>query len=155
MDGLEATRLIKSAKTGVRAKIIAVTAHALEQERREILAAGCDELIRKPYQEPEIFDAMARHLGLKYVYEGETPEISAAAEYRLGELTALPSSLRSQLYQAAIELDTARTLALIEEVGSKNASLGAALEALAKRLDYDGLLRLLESAEATSAGEAA
>jgi signal transduction histidine kinase/DNA-binding NarL/FixJ family response regulator len=155
MDGLEATRLIKSAKTGVRAKIIAVTAHALEQERREILAAGCDELIRKPYQEAEIFDAMARHLGLKYVYEGEEPRGGAVSGAIGSDLSTLPSSLRQELYQAVVELDTARTLALIEEVGSNNSSLGAALETLAKRLDYDGLLRLLENVEAKSAGEAA
>jgi CheY-like chemotaxis protein len=72
MDGLEATRRIKATEAGRRTKIIAVTAHALEEERAEILAAGCDDFIRKPYQVTEIFECLAKHLGVRYITTGET-----------------------------------------------------------------------------------
>jgi CheY-like chemotaxis protein len=62
MDGLEAARRIKTTGAGNRTKIVALTAHALEDERKRILAAGCDDLVRKPYREDELFDVMARHL---------------------------------------------------------------------------------------------
>jgi hypothetical protein len=59
--------------------------------------------------------------------------------------------LLTQLHQAAVELDTTRTLALIERVTELDASIGSLLNDLAGRLDYPHLLRLLES-EKTKAG---
>jgi signal transduction histidine kinase/ActR/RegA family two-component response regulator len=72
MDGLEATRRIKATKAGRHTKIIAVTAHALEEERTEILTAGCDDFIRKPYQITEIYECLTKHLGVRYITAGET-----------------------------------------------------------------------------------
>ncbi len=60
MGGLEATRHIKATKASAHTRIVAVTAHALEEERREILAEGCDDFIRKPYHDVEIFDALTK-----------------------------------------------------------------------------------------------
>jgi CheY-like chemotaxis protein len=76
MDGMEATRRIKATEAGRRTKIIAVTAHALEEERTEILAAGCDDFIRKPYQVTEIFECLAKHLGVHYITAAETSAAS-------------------------------------------------------------------------------
>ena len=156
MDGLEATRRIKATGAGIQTKVVALTAHSLEEERREILAAGCDDLVRKPYRETEIFEVMARHLGLKYVYEGkQAMPVAVGGEVGPVQLAALPSELLSRLHQAVVELDTARTLELIEEIAVYDASTGAALAALAKRLDYDRLLRLLESTDAGPGREVA
>ncbi|MCP4579102.1 MAG: response regulator, partial [Deltaproteobacteria bacterium] len=67
MDGLEATRRIKAGENGPKTIIIALTAHAFENEREKILAAGCDDFVRKPFKEHEIFEAMCKHLGVKYI----------------------------------------------------------------------------------------
>ncbi len=147
MDGMEATRRIKATEAGARTRIIALTAHALEEERRHILAAGCDDLIRKPYREAEIFEAMARHLGLKFEYEGaQAAAVGSAGELRPEQLAALPAELLSRLHQAVLELDTAQTLELIEQVSSRDVAVGTALKGLATRLEFDRLLALLESA---------
>jgi CheY-like chemotaxis protein len=71
MDGLEATRRIKQTEAGQSTPIAALTAHALEEEREVILAAGCNDFVRKPYRVEEIFEVMATHLGIRYTYEGE------------------------------------------------------------------------------------
>lgn len=42
---------------------------AFEEEKEMILTAGCDDLVRKPFREADIFKAMGRHLGVRYVYE--------------------------------------------------------------------------------------
>ncbi|MFH1518784.1 MAG: response regulator, partial [Pseudomonadota bacterium] len=148
MDGLAATRCIKATEAGARTAIIALTAHALEEERIEILAAGCDDFVRKPYREAEIFEAMARHLGLEYLYEDEQmPPGGAESEVRPEQLAALPAELLRRLHQAAVELDTAQALELIGQIATNNASVGSGLEMLAKRLEYDRLLKLLESAD--------
>jgi CheY-like chemotaxis protein len=148
MDGLEAVRRIRATQAGAGAKIVALTAHALEEERRTIMAAGFDDLVRKPFREQEIFDALARHLCLKFIYEQaprqeSTPETSGLAP-RPEQLDALPAELLRDLRQAVIELDTARTQALIEQVSARDAALGRALNTLAAQLDYQRLMKLLE-----------
>jgi CheY-like chemotaxis protein len=152
MDGLEAVRRIRSTQAGAQTKIVALTAHALEDEKDPILAAGCDDLVRKPFRELEIFGALARHLHLKFIYEKpprqesrpELPELTLSPE----RLDALPAELVQALRQAVIELDTDRTRALIEQVTERDASLGQALDTLAARLDYKRLLKLLERVHA-------
>ena len=74
MDGLEATRRIKETEAGKSTPIAALTAHAMEEEKEVILAAGCDDFVRKPFLEQEIFETMRKHLGLKYEYEDKWEE---------------------------------------------------------------------------------
>ena len=148
MDGLEAVRRIRATKAGADTKIVALTAHALEEERKPIMAAGCDDLVRKPFREQELLDALARHLRLKFIYEKvpqqeSTPE-APGLSLRPEQLDALPAELLRDLRQAVVELDTARTQALIAQVTKRDAPLGRALNTLATQLDYTRLLKLLE-----------
>jgi signal transduction histidine kinase/CheY-like chemotaxis protein len=149
MDGLEAVRKIRATPAGEGTKIVALTAHALDEESAPIMAAGCDGLVRKPFREQELFEALAQHLHLKFIYESasrqesaeETPEFAVRPE----QLDALPAQLRQDLRQAVIELDTARTQALIEQVTERDAALGRTLNTWARQLDYKRLLKLLET----------
>ena len=68
MDGYAATRKIRELPGGAEVKIVAVTASVLVEHREPMMAAGCDDVVRKPFREHEIFDAMARHLGVQYLY---------------------------------------------------------------------------------------
>lgn len=58
-------------------KILALTASAFEETRSAILAAGCDDCVRKPFQREVLFEKMAEHLGVQYVYaDSAAPEVS-------------------------------------------------------------------------------
>lgn len=48
MDGFEAVRLIKAGTLARRIPIIALSAHAMEDDRAKALAAGCDDFETKP-----------------------------------------------------------------------------------------------------------
>ncbi len=148
MDGLEATRRIKESEAGKFSVIAVLTAHAMEEEKEKIIEVGCDDFVRKPYRECEIFDVMARHLGVAYRYEEEEElQLEEEGPLRPEHLAALPADLRKQLCQAVLALDTTMTLALIEKIIHHDAAIGSALNTIARKLDYKRLLSLLEGDE--------
>lgn len=50
-------------------KIIALTASAYEEQRQQMLDAGCDEIVYKPFRLRDVYDAIARHLPVQYMFE--------------------------------------------------------------------------------------
>ncbi len=146
IDGLEATRRIRSREEGAQTKIIAITAQALEEDRMRIMHTGCDDFVRKPYRERELFDMLSRHLGLRFVYEEKPVEPSVEPELKIQpeQLKALPSELIQQLHQAAIELDPEQTLSLIEQIAAREPVTGRALRTMAEKDDFEGLLKILD-----------
>ena len=65
MDGLEASRRIRaddSPARNPRVPIIALTAHALDQDRQRSLAAGMDDHVSKPIESKTIAKILARHI---------------------------------------------------------------------------------------------
>ena len=61
MDGFAATRRIKATAVGQATAIIALTASVLEEERAVVLSAGCDDFLRKPFRDEQIFTALEQH----------------------------------------------------------------------------------------------
>lgn len=153
MDGLEATRRIKASDTGPETKIIAVTAHALEEERREILAAGCDDFIRKPYQYAEILDVLTKNLGVRFVCEEEATPPAVASPLNASEVAELPDELLNKLEHALTLIDTDAISRAIEEICACNPSLAEALAATAGELQYGRILRLIRAARAENMPE--
>jgi signal transduction histidine kinase/CheY-like chemotaxis protein len=60
MDGLEATRHIRAQRSSRELPIIAMTAHAMEQERRHCLDAGMDDHIAKPIDPQVLLETLVR-----------------------------------------------------------------------------------------------
>ncbi len=60
MDGLEATRLIRRHVTAEQLPIIAMTAHAMEQERQLCLEAGMNDHLTKPVDPKSLIRALGR-----------------------------------------------------------------------------------------------
>ncbi len=65
MDGLQATRKIRSLEREKKAPgiaIIALTAHAMKGDRQKFIAAGADDYITKPLKRKDLAEAVARCL---------------------------------------------------------------------------------------------
>lgn len=64
MDGLEATARIRAEErvTGRHIPIIALTAHAMKEDRQKCLDAGMDDYLTKPLKSADLLSAMARLL---------------------------------------------------------------------------------------------
>ncbi len=147
MSGLEATRLIKAMTPAQEIKIVALTAHALEEERREILATGCDDFIRKPFRENEIFEALSRHLGVRYLYEEEkkTAQVATLKPLEVSKLKDVPSDLLKELSDAVIRLDEQLCLEAAGKISDHNHELGEQLRRKIEDLQYKELLAVTES----------
>lgn len=148
MDGLEATKLIRGTKEGMKVKIVALSAHVLEGEVTEILTAGCDGFVGKPYLEREIFEAMAKNLTLDYVYKTiQDEEFSAITDSKIDDeqIKKIPEPLFIELQKALLELDSKRILGVIEKITEIDMTLGASFKTLAGNMNYTQLLSLLQN----------
>ncbi len=143
MDGLEATRRIKASDNGAQTRIVAITAHALEEERREILAAGCDGFIRKPYTQDEILDALKRHLGVRFVYSEESSPTAREVLLDTAALAGLPGELLKGLEQALTRLDIEAVSRAIDEIRVHDAALADTLDVEARNLQFGRIRQLI------------
>jgi len=148
MDGHEATQRIKAMPEGQSTVIVALTATAFEEDREAILLEGCDDFVRKPFRKEVLYDILARHLGVSFVYEER--EVGAVAPsagaLSVEALAAQPSEWLTELRAATIKADLNRMLALVEQIRGQDAGLAEALEGLAHNFEYKRILNLLEKA---------
>ena len=123
MDGLEATALIRRREApngGRHIPILALTAHAMEGDRRRCLAAGMDGYIAKPVKQQALHEAL-RHwavpsAGAREVEVPECPEAPGSGFRfdRLDEICGRDAAFLGELVAAFTEA-TARAVAGIEE----------------------------------------
>jgi signal transduction histidine kinase/ligand-binding sensor domain-containing protein/CheY-like chemotaxis protein len=146
MGGLEATREIRALDGGREVRIVALTASAFTQQREEVMAAGLDDFLRKPYRREEIFDCMARHLGVRYLYKqaSRTAPAEPVGAVTPEALAPLSEQLREELANAVVRLDAGPIREVIGRISEQDAQLGAALANCADRLAYTEILDALE-----------
>ncbi|GEM_PF-3513344 len=147
MDGYEATRQIKS--KGDSPVIIAVTASVFEDERALVIAAGCDDFLRKPFKESEIFDILEKHTAICFIREEDSPNSQKHEEKQMDDklilsaVKALPQELLYELEQASVRGDTLAIERIIEQIRFLDAPLADTLKTLADNFEYDRILELL------------
>jgi CheY-like chemotaxis protein len=144
MDGYEATRVIKATTKGQSTIVVALTASAFEEQRSQVLSAGCDDFVRKPYREEEIFDALTRHLGVKFLYEDSiaSSPVKQNSKFRLTQqtLSVLPDELLEQLSAAASQADAEQTLETIDKIDSDLVDITRGLEDLVSEFKFRTIL---------------
>jgi CheY-like chemotaxis protein len=64
LDGWEATRQIKADPATSAIPIIALTAHAMSEDRERAISAGCDDYDTKPVEFPRLIGKIDALLGL-------------------------------------------------------------------------------------------
>jgi signal transduction histidine kinase/DNA-binding response OmpR family regulator len=153
LGGLEATRRIRQMEPeGQRVKIAALTASAFSSQREQMLDAGFNDLLGKPYRAEKMFACMARHLGVRFRYGEST---AAAFRYgpdaiRTGELAGISPVLRDELSTAVISLNSQRIALAIERITRENGAVGEELGRLASKFAFTPILKALASSKAPS-----
>ncbi|MDD2758956.1 MAG: PAS domain S-box protein [Methylomonas sp.] len=145
MDGLEATKRLRCLPGGDQVKIVAVTASAFKEEQQEMLDAGMDGFVRKPYHFDEIYECLARQLGMAYDYRREPPESRNSVVLTPTMLAGLSAELRAQLKEALEILDSDLIDSAIGLIAESDAELGLALAKLAECFDYPSILKCLDA----------
>jgi len=151
MDGYEATRRIKATEKGRLTPIVALTASTFEDELKQIDSLGIQGYIRKPFRENELFGVIGKLLGIKYIYDDETPLLHSKYlndENALTEdMAKLPNRLVLKMQQALAVADLDLMIELIKTMEQDNPELTQQLMNLAVNYDYDQLQQLLNTKE--------
>src|SRR5919199_1295702 len=149
MDGYDATKHIKATTKGQATAIIALTASSQEEERAVVLSAGCNDFLRKPFREIDIFEIMHKHIGVRFVYEDPTPTDASRIKDKepdaliTAALAELPGEWLANLEQAILNVDLKLIFALIEQIRPGNAELANALKDYINNFEYDKILSLI------------
>ncbi len=146
MDGLEATQRIRELPGGRQIRIAAITASVFKEERDEIMAAGMDDFIRKPFRADEIYACLARQLGVRFNREAEAalpPAPEETARLSAPALATLPAELRDELAAALVTLSAERINAVISRIAERDRALGELLARDAARLHYSSIRNAL------------
>jgi signal transduction histidine kinase/CheY-like chemotaxis protein len=149
MDGFAATRKIRTLPGGDAVKIVAATASVLEERHNEILACGCDEVVRKPFQDHEIFESMARQLGVQYISQDRRAEAAQKPGINLTTemLAGLPPDLLQDLGETTLVLNMEAILDVIERIAEQAPDTAENLRALVQNFQIDRIREVLGEVE--------
>ncbi len=153
MNGYEATRHIRELPHGKETYIVALTASAFEEERVNVLAAGCDDFVRKPFREFEVFDRMNRYLGVEYLYDHQEPVKVVVDQSRIEDilspksLAAIPEKWLNELYDAATRARSDKIMTILVEIEVAHSEVAQAFAQLVDDFQFDKIMVLIESAK--------
>ncbi|MDJ0515046.1 MAG: ATP-binding protein [Trichodesmium sp. MO_231.B1] len=146
MDGYEATKQIKATTKGQATTIIALTASVLEEEKVVVLSAGCDDFMRKPFREADIFKKMGEYLGVRYVYEEreiKPKEKEETVESIEQKVRVLSEELKKQLKDALLTGNLAGIANIITTIRQWDNSLAEAIQKSCDGFEYEKILNWL------------
>ena len=152
LNGYEATQQICSLSADQPPIVIALTAQASMSDRNLAVASGCNDFITKPFNENLLYDKMAEHLDLQFVY-AETPSISGShcsisqstSEPLTPEsLADMPADWLAALYNAAQVCDEEDIEQLLQMIPDSHASIAHQLRQLTHDYQFGQIKYLLQ-----------
>ncbi|MCP4688364.1 MAG: response regulator, partial [Desulfobacterales bacterium] len=153
MGGREAVKTIRGRESGsgrLHTVIIAISAGVLEEDRRASLAAGCDDFLGKPFHESDLFDLMAKRLGLRFVYEKSVETDSARGRevdkkaLTSERVSALPGELAAALKISAEKTNLKGSNTVIDRIREHDEPLAGALAGVVREYRFDIIQELFE-----------
>jgi PAS domain S-box-containing protein len=145
MDGYEAVRQIRRRPGGEKLPIVAITASVFKSQQPEILAAGCDDIVFKPFRTYEIFEMMGRSLGVEYVYAepDDAPVPVHEAELTSAMLAEVPPELLEALDETTLVANREVILKVIDRIQEHAPETAGKLRALVQKFEIDRIRELL------------
>jgi signal transduction histidine kinase/CheY-like chemotaxis protein len=154
MNGYEATKKIRASLKDQATIIIALTASVFEEDRQIILSAGCDDFVRKPFQQEELLFKMNKYLGVQYLYKEEAlptesrrQNLQEAPDSDIAlQIAKMPSEWLQQVHYAASQGSDFLLLQLLQEIPPGNSSAMNVLTNLVENFQFEQVMELTQSA---------
>ena len=146
MDGLEATRLIRSSEAGRATPILVLTASGSDADMQSVMDSGADGFLGKPFREGQIWSALERHLGVEFEWSTEESFETGRGDTdgpTPAEVASLDTDFRQQLRDAVERGDLSAARSLISRGEGLEPSLAHGLLRLLDNYDYEALFLLL------------
>ncbi len=151
MNGIDATVVIKAQTKNHLVPIIALTASAFDENKKEILQAGCDDFLSKPIKDCVLLEKIAQYLPVTYLYEDLEPSESSSLaicddpDFTVENLSFMSSKWIEELHCAALQLSENRLLELISEIPNEYGLIKQFLIDKIEELDFEPILELLSN----------
>ena len=141
IDGIEAIRRLRL--KGSRSVLAALTASDVPGSRSELLKAGGDEMLLKPYRERDLLNAIGKLLDVQYA-TSETTFLRASASRKASSALPLlaellkhePTELVEQLREATLEARVERIEKLAGEIGTHSPQAAEQIVSLVRNFQY-------------------
>jgi len=104
INGIELCKLLRN-KIKKEVKIIALTAHALQEEQSAILKQGFDGLITKPFKELDLISCLSNH-----IEQTKRPDLTALLSMCMDDSDLMKKSLISFIEETTQDLNILRQL---------------------------------------------
>ena len=147
MNGYEATEKIKSHSSIQSPTIVALTASTFEEERSVFSASKYDDFVNKPFSENIIFDKIAQHLGVRYIYETTVQPEKVKLESTADSLKIMSSQWLTEVEQAAASLDTDRLTILLQQIPVEHSDLKQVLQKQVDNFDFERIMSSVEQSK--------
>jgi CheY-like chemotaxis protein len=149
MDGMTAMRYLRNQPLPSlnSIKILAISASTFETDVDVLKQSGFDDFLPKPFQTQTLLEKIAHHLGVQFSYaEAAAAQPVAVPQSALDirqQIQALPKPWRSQLYEAAADLNFDPCLELIQELEPDQQQLAQILTDLVNNFRFDTLMEMM------------
>lgn|GEM_PF-6606287 len=139
--------------------IIALTASVFEEQRTAVLSAGCDDFISKPFPQEVLWEKIAHHLGVRYLYEDSVAkkkdekiqrELITCADQSLDfHLSSMSREWLENLNQAALKCLDHEIIQLVEQIPKVHSPLANTLRDWADNFLFEQVIDLIQRAQVT------
>ena len=113
MSGIDTTRAIRSLEStleNVRFPIIALTAHALADEKQKLLAVGMDDYVSKPIQIEQLIQILTQHTSQHFAEGNNKPAHNTALDHLDPEILDWQQSVQLAANKEDLALDLLQML---------------------------------------------
>jgi CheY-like chemotaxis protein len=146
MTGVEAMQVIRRIPALHNTVIFATSASVFEKDRQSSAVAGCDAFLPKPIHVPQLFNLIAEHCQVTWVYETPTPLGVSVPDFASEAVVMPPETvlveLRALLQRGNLYAIRQRAVAIGQE-DARYLPFAVQLEQLARDFEEDKIRILL------------
>ena len=151
MDGVKAMHKIKKTKLGKQIPVIALTASGFDDKRDQLISAGFDDYVLKPFTESILLKSISEHSNIEFVFDDENEIASDFSEEitiknAIDDWNKMNETLQNKLFEfiEVQELEEISKIAQDNDFKGNFHALSVLLNKAVESFDFYLLNQLLE-----------